>query len=144
MYEESAMPEPVIVATASSPIARAFKGSLKELRSDVLAATIVQAALDKVPQLDPHDIDDLMLGCGLPGGEQGYNMGRVVAVLLGYDFIPGTTITRYCSSSLQTTRMAAHAIRAGEGDAFISAGVEMVSRLSLIHISEPTRLLSIS
>src|SRR5664280_46376 len=122
------MPEPVIVATARSPIGRAFKGSLKELRSDDLAATIVQAALDKVPQLDPHDIDDLMLGCGLPGGEQGYNMGRVVAVLLGYDFIPGTTITRYCSSSLQTTRMAAHAIRAGEGDAFISAGVEMVSR----------------
>src|SRR5664280_2208588 len=109
------MPEPVIVATARSPIGRAFKGSLKELRSDDLAATIVQAALDKVPQLDPHDIDDLMLGCGLPGGEQGYNMGRVVAVLLGYDFIPGTTITRYCSSSLQTTRMAAHAIRAGEG-----------------------------
>src|SRR5665811_1300002 len=119
------MPEPVIVATARSPIGRAFKGSLKELRSDDLAATIVQAALDKVPQLDPHDIDDLMLGCGLPGGEQGYNKGRVVAVLLGYDFIPGTTITRYCSSSLQTTRMAAHAIRAGEGDAFISAGVEM-------------------
>src|SRR5664280_2678656 len=105
------MPEPVIVATARSPIGRAFKGSLKELRSDDLAATSVQAALDKVPQLDPHDIDDLMLGCGLPGGEQGYNMGRVVAVLLGYDFIPGTTITRYCSSSLQTTRMAAHAIR---------------------------------
>jgi acetyl-CoA C-acetyltransferase len=122
------MPEPVIVATARSPIGRAFKGSLKELRSDDMAATIVAAALAKVPALDPHDIDDLMLGCGLPGGEQGYNMGRVVSVLLGYDFLPGTTITRYCSSSLQTTRMAAHAIRAGEGDAFVSAGVEMVSR----------------
>ncbi len=122
------MPEAVIVATARSPIGRAFKGSLTGLRPDDLAATIVRAALDKVPSLDPRDIDDLLLGCGLPGGEQGFNMGRVVAVNLGYDFLPGTTITRYCSSSLQTTRMAAHAIRAGEGDAFISAGVEMVSR----------------
>ena len=122
------MPEAVIVATARSPIGRAFKGSLKDLRPDDLAATIVRAALDKVPALDPRDIDDLMLGCGLPGGEQGYNMGRIVAVNLGYDFLPGTTITRYCSSSLQTTRMALHAIKAGEGDVFISAGVEMVSR----------------
>src|SRR5205807_7148403 len=93
-----------------------------------LTATIVRAALDKVPQLDPKDIDDLHLGCGLPGGEGGFNMGRVVAVLLGFDHLPGTTITRYCSSSLQTTRMAFHAIKAGEGDAFISAGVETVSR----------------
>jgi acetyl-CoA C-acetyltransferase len=122
------MPEAVIVSTARSPIGRAFKGSLTGLRPDDLAATIIQAALDKVPNLDPKDIDDLMLGCGLPGGEQGYNMGRVVAVRLGYDFLPGTTITRYCSSSLQTTRMAFHAIKAGEGDAYISAGVEMVSR----------------
>ena len=122
------MPEAVIVATARSPIGRAFKGSLKDLRPDDLAATIVRAALDKVPELDPRDIDDLMLGCGLPGGEQGYNMGRVVATLLGMDHLPGTTITRYCSSSLQTTRMAMHAIKAGEGDVFISAGVEMVSR----------------
>ncbi|MGY1606498.1 acetyl-CoA C-acetyltransferase [Geodermatophilus sp. SYSU D00700] len=122
------MPEAVIVATARSPIGRAFKGSLKDLRPDDLAATIVRAALDKVPALDPADIDDLMLGCGLPGGEQGYNMGRVVSVLLGMDHLPGTTITRYCSSSLQTTRMAMHAIKAGEGDVFVSAGVEMVSR----------------
>jgi acetyl-CoA C-acetyltransferase len=122
------MPEAVIVATARSPIGRAFKGSLKDLRPDDLATTIVRAALDKVPQLDPKDIDDLMLGCGLPGGEQGFNMGRVVAILLGYDHLPGTTITRYCSSSLQTTRMALHAIPAGEGAVFISAGVEMVSR----------------
>ncbi len=122
------MPQAVIVATARSPIGRAFKGSLKDVRPDDLTATIVRAVLDKVPALDPHDIDDLMLGCGLPGGEQGYNMGRVVAVKLGYDFLPGTTITRYCSSSLQTTRMAAHAIRAGEGDVFLSAGVETVSR----------------
>jgi len=93
------MPEAVIVATARSPIGRAFKGSLKDLRPDDLAATIVRAALDKVPALDPTDIDDLMLGCGLPGGEQGYNMGRVVATLLGMDHLPGTTITRYCSSS---------------------------------------------
>ncbi len=118
----------VIVATARSPIGRAVKGSLAELRPDDLAATIVRAALDKVPQLDPHDIDDLYLGCGLPGGEQGFNMARVVSILLGYDFLPGATITRYCSSSLQTTRMALHAIRAGEGDVFISAGVETVSR----------------
>src|SRR5439155_6389516 len=124
------MPEAVIVATARSPIGRAVKGSLAGVRPDDLAATIVRAALDKVPQLDPAHIDDLMLGCGLPGGEQGFNMGRVVAVLLGYDSLPGTTITRYCSSSLQTTRMAFHAIKAGEGDAFISAGVEMVSRFA--------------
>jgi acetyl-CoA C-acetyltransferase len=124
------MPEAVIVATARSPIGRAVKGSMTELRPDDLTATIVRAALDKVPQLDPTEIDDLMLGCGLPGGEQGFNMARVVAILLGYDQLPGTTVTRYCSSSLQTTRMAFHAIKAGEGDAFISAGVECVSRFA--------------
>ncbi|MBQ1050246.1 acetyl-CoA C-acetyltransferase [Micromonospora sp. C51] len=118
----------VIVATARSPIGRAHKGSLRDLRPDDLAATIVQAALAKVPQLDPRQIDDLYLGCGLPGGEQGFNMARVVAVLMGLDGLPGATLTRYCASSLQTTRMAMHAIRAGEGDVFISAGVEMVSR----------------
>ncbi|MFG1673258.1 acetyl-CoA C-acetyltransferase [Micromonospora sp. NPDC049282] len=118
----------VIVATARSPIGRAFKGSLREVRPDDLAATIVQAALDKVPALDPTTIDDLYLGCGLPGGEQGFNMARVVATLLGLDGLPGATLTRYCASSLQTTRMAMHAIRAGEGDVFVSAGVEMVSR----------------
>ncbi len=122
------MPEAVIVATARSPIGRAFKGSLKDLRPDDLAATIVKAAMAKVPQLQPTDIDDLLLGCGLPGGEQGFNMGRVVAILAGYDTVPGATTTRYCSSSLMTTRMAMHAIRAGEGEVFISAGVEMVSR----------------
>ncbi|HJR90671.1 MAG TPA: acetyl-CoA C-acetyltransferase [Aeromicrobium sp.] len=122
------MAEAVIVATARSPIGRAFKGSLKDLRPDDLTVQMVRAALDKVPELDPHDITDLMLGCGLPGGESGWNMGRNVAVLLGYDHLPGTTITRYCSSSLQTTRMAFHAIKAGEGDVYISAGVETVSR----------------
>ena len=124
------MPEAVVVATARSPIGRAFKGSMSSIRPDDLTVAMIRAALAKVPQLDPADIDDLMLGCGLPGGEQGYNMARVVAVMLGYDSLPGTTITRYCSSSLQTTRMAFHAIKAGEGDAFISAGVECVSRLA--------------
>jgi acetyl-CoA C-acetyltransferase len=122
------MPEAVIVATARSPIGRAFKGSLTTIRPDDAVCQMVTAALAKVPQLDPKDIADLMLGCGLPGGEQGFNMARVVAVMLGYDHLPGATITRYCSSSLQTTRMAFHAIKAGEGDAFISAGVECVSR----------------
>jgi len=110
------MSEAVIVATARSPIGRASKGSLVDVRPDDLAAHIVRAALDKVPQLDPTEIEDLMLGCGLPGGEQGFNMARVVAVLLGYDYLPGTTVTRYCASSLQTTRMALHAIKAGEGE----------------------------
>jgi acetyl-CoA C-acetyltransferase len=122
------MPEAVIVSTARSPIGRAFKGSLKDMRADDLTVKMVQAALAKVPELDPKDITDLMLGCGLPGGEQGNNLGRIVAVLAGYDHLPGTTVTRYCSSSLQTTRMAFHAIKAGEGDAYISAGVETVSR----------------
>ncbi|HET9876219.1 MAG TPA: acetyl-CoA C-acetyltransferase [Mycobacterium sp.] len=122
------MPEAVIVSTARSPIGRAGKGSLVDMRPDDLAAQMVRAALDKVPALNPHQIDDLMMGCGLPGGESGFNIGRVVAVQLGYDFVPGTTVNRYCSSSLQTTRMAFHAIKAGEGDAYISAGVETVSR----------------
>ncbi|MGP3922259.1 acetyl-CoA C-acetyltransferase [Streptomyces sp. 8N616] len=122
------MPEAVIVSAARSPIGRAFKGSLKDVRPDDLTAEIVAAALAKVPELDPRDIDDLMLGCGLPGGEQGHNLGRIVAVQMGMDHLPGCTITRYCSSSLQTSRMALHAIKAGEGDVFISAGVETVSR----------------
>jgi acetyl-CoA C-acetyltransferase len=124
------MPEAVIVATARSPIGRAGKGSLTSIRPDDLAVQMVSAALAKVPQLDPADIGDLILGCGLPGGEQGFNMARVVAVLLGHDHLPGTTVNRYCSSSLQTTRMAFHAIKAGEGDVYVSAGVECVSRLA--------------
>ena len=122
------MAEPVIVATARTPIGRAGKGSLKDMRPDDLAAFIVQAAMDKVPQLSPEQVEDLMLGCGLPGGEQGYNMARVVTTLLGWETVPGTTVTRYCASSTQTMRMAAHAIKAGEGDVFVAGGVECVSR----------------
>ncbi|WP_323792840.1 acetyl-CoA C-acetyltransferase [Nocardioides sp.] len=124
------MPEAVIVSAARSPIGRANKGSLKDLRPDDLTATIIQAALDKIPGLDPSTIDDHYLGCGLPGGESGNNMARVVNVLMGLDSVPGATITRYCSSSVQTSRMALHAIKAGEGDIFISAGVETVSRFA--------------
>jgi acetyl-CoA C-acetyltransferase len=123
------MPEAVIVSAVRSPIGRAGKGSLVDIRPDDLTVQMVRAALAKVPALDPTDIDDLMLGCGLPGGEQGFNLGRIVAVMAGYDHLPGCTVTRYCASSLQTTRMAMHAIRAGEGDVFISGGVETVSRL---------------
>ena len=122
------MPEAVIVSAARSPIGRAHKGSLKELRPDDLAAFIVRAALDKVPGLDPDTVDDLYLGCGLPGGESGNNLGRIVNVLNGMDQVPAATVTRYCASSVQTTRMAFHAIKAGEGDIFVSAGVETVSR----------------
>ncbi len=124
------MPEAVIVSTARSPIGRAVKGSLASIRPDDLATQIVRAALDKVPALDPTEVDDLMMGCGQPAGEAGNNIGRVVAVNLGYDGMPGTTVNRYCSSSLQTSRMAFHAIKAGEGDVFISAGVETVSRFA--------------
>jgi acetyl-CoA C-acetyltransferase len=124
------MPEAVIVSAARTPIGRANKGSLKDFRPDDLSVLAIRAALDKIPELDPTTIDDLILGCGLPGGESGFNMGRVVATMLGYDQIPGTTITRYCSSSVQTSRMAFHAIKSGEGDAFISAGVETVSRFA--------------
>jgi acetyl-CoA C-acetyltransferase len=124
------MPEAVIVAVARSPIGRAVKGSLASLRPDDLTVQIVRAALAQVPALDPAEIDDLLLGCGQPAGEAGYNLARVVAVLLGLDSVPGTTVNRYCSSSLQTTRMAFHAIKAGEGDVFVSAGVETVSRFA--------------
>ncbi len=124
------MPEPVIVATARSPIGRAFKGSLTGIRPDDLAVQMVGAALDQVPELPRDEVEDLMMGCGLPGGEQGFNIARITAVLAGMDELPGTTVNRYCSSSLQTIRMAAHAIRAGEGDAFLAAGVECVSRFT--------------
>ena len=121
------MPEAVIVAAGRSPIGRAFKGHLVDVRADDLAAHVVGKVLEKVPQVEPDMIEDLICGCGLPGGEQGFNLGRVVSILARLD-TPGCTITRYCSSSLQTTRMAYHAIRAGEGDVFLSVGVECVSR----------------
>ncbi|MGB8330855.1 MAG: acetyl-CoA C-acetyltransferase [Polyangiales bacterium] len=121
------MPEAVIVSTARTPIGRAFKGSLIEMRPDDLAAIAVKGALAKVPNLDPTTVEDLMIGCAQPAGEHGYNMGRVVSLLSGLDS-PGTTVNRYCSSSLQTIRMAAHAIKAGEGEVFVAAGVECVSR----------------
>jgi acetyl-CoA C-acetyltransferase len=122
------MPEAVIVSVARTPIGRAFKGSLVDLRPDDLAAFAIRTALEKVPALDPTTIDDLYLGCGLPGGESGFNMAKIVNTMLGLDSVPGATVTRYCASSVQTTRMAFHAIKAGEGDVFVSAGVETVSR----------------
>ncbi|MBO0607596.1 acetyl-CoA C-acetyltransferase [Myceligenerans salitolerans] len=125
------MTEAYIVATARSPIGRAHKGSLRDVRADDLAARMVEAAVGRVPGLDPARVEDLLLGCGLPGGRQGMNMARVVAVLLGWDTVPGATVTRYCSSSLQTTRMAFHAVKAGEGDVFVSAGVESVSGMDV-------------
>src|SRR5689334_10954912 len=124
------MPEAVIVATARSPIGRAFKGSLTSIRPDDLLAQVVTTVLAKVPQLDPSLVEDMIVGCGLPGGEQGFNIARVTAVLLGLDGVPGTTVNRYCSSSLQATRMAFHAIKAGEGDVFITAAVECASRFA--------------
>jgi len=122
------VPEAVLVSAARSPIGRAGKGSLVDVRPDDLVAQMIRTALDKVPALDRHDVDDVYLGCGLPGGESGFNMARIVNVMNGMDDVPGATITRYCASSVQTTRMAFHAIKAGEGDVFVSAGVETVSR----------------
>ncbi len=122
------MPEAVIVATARSPIGRANKGSLKDMRPDDMSAQIIRALMAKVPQVQASDVEDLMMGVGQPAGEAGFNVARMAALLAGLDNVPGVTVNRYCSSSLQTIRMAAHAIRAGEGDCFIAAGVETVSR----------------
>src|SRR4051794_6160797 len=114
--------EAVIVATARTPIGRANKGSLVDLRPDDLGATIVQALLAKAPAVDPGEVEDLIWGCAQPAGEAGYNVARVTALLAGLEGAPGVTVNRYCSSSLQTIRMAAHAIRAGEGDVFRARG----------------------
>jgi acetyl-CoA C-acetyltransferase len=122
------MPEAVIVATGRTPIGRANKGSLVECRPDDLSALVIRTVLEKLPQLNPAEVEDVLLGCGQPAGEAGYNVARVAALLAGLDNVPGVTVNRYCSSSLQTIRMAAHAIRAGEGDVFVAAGVETVSR----------------
>ena len=121
------MPDAVIVATGRTPIGRAMKGSLVSCRPDDLSAHVIREVLAKVPQLDPAQVEDVMLGCGQPAGEAGYNVARVAALLAGID-VPGVTVNRYCSSSLQTIRMAAHAIWSGEGHAFVAAGVETVSR----------------
>ncbi|MGE3621417.1 MAG: acetyl-CoA C-acetyltransferase [Acidimicrobiia bacterium] len=122
------MPEAVIVAAVRTPIGRAMKGSLVDCRPDDLGTLAVQAALAKVPELDRNTVDDLVMGCAQPAGEAGYNIARVVALLSDMPDVPGVTVNRYCSSSLQGIRMAAHAIRSGEGDAFVCAGVETVSR----------------
>jgi acetyl-CoA C-acetyltransferase len=125
------MPEAVIVATARTPIGRAVKGSLADTRIDDLGAFAVTEALKKIPQLDPNEVEDIMLGCGFPEGEAGFNLARRVAMLAGLtDSVPGTTVNRFCASSLQTIRMAFHAIKAGEGDAFVAAGAESVSRVN--------------
>jgi acetyl-CoA C-acetyltransferase len=123
------MPEAVIVATARTPIGRAMKGSLVDCRPDDLTALIISAVMAKVPQLSAGDVEDVMIGCGQPAGEAGYNVARVAALLAGLE-VPGVTVNRYCSSSLQTIRMAAHAIKAGEGQIFVAGGVETVSRFS--------------
>src|SRR5579872_1226342 len=125
------MPDAVIVAAARTPIGRARKGSLVDARPDDLAAFAIDAALAKVPELPRGEIVDVMLGCGMPEERQGMNLGRRVALLAGLPAsVPGTTVNRFCASSLQTIRMAFHAIRAGEGDAFVAAGVESISQVS--------------
>jgi acetyl-CoA C-acetyltransferase len=122
--------DPVVVAAVRTPVGRAGKGSFVEMRADDLGAIAVRAALDAAPGIAAEEIDDLMLGCGQPAAEQGFNIARVVAVLSGLTNVPGVTVNRYCSSSLQTVRMAAHAIRAGEGDCFVAGGVEACSRFT--------------
>jgi len=122
------MTEAVIVATARTPIGRAGKGSLKDMRPDDLSARAIEAVLDKVPALDRTQIEDVLWGCGQPAVEAGHNVGRVAAVLAGLDDVPGVTVNRYCSSSLMTIRMAEHAIKAGDGDVFVAGGVETASR----------------
>ena len=118
----------VIVSTARTPIGRAHKGSLKDVRPDDLAAEVIRAAVAKVPALDPRTLDDILVGCAEPRDEHGGNVARRIAVQLGLDGVPAATINRFCASSVQTARIAFHAIKAGEGHAFVSAGVECVSR----------------
>ena len=122
------MNDALIVSATRSPIARAFKGSLVGVRPTDLAAAVTRAALDAVPALDPNSVEDIILGCAQPAGEQGYNMARVVSLLAGLEDVPGTTVNRYCASSLQALRMAFHGIRAGEGEVYLAGGVECVSR----------------
>jgi acetyl-CoA C-acetyltransferase len=131
------MPEAVIVAIGRTPVGRAAKGALVDTRPDDLGALVVDQVLNRIPQFDRHEIDDVICGCALPGGEQAHNLGRIISILAGVD-APGTTVNRYCSSSLQAARMAFHAIKAGEGDAFISVGVESVTRSPLgVYADQP-------
>ena len=124
------MPEAVIVDAVRTPIGRAVKGSLKSMRADDLAAIPLRALIERNPQVDPKSIVDVMMGCGYGEGESGYNIGRIALLLAGIDHhVPGCTVNRFCASSLQTTRMAFHAIKAGEGDTYLAAGVEAVSRV---------------
>jgi len=123
------MPEAVIVDAVRTPIGRAVKGSLKSVRADDLASIPLKAIVERNPQVEQTSIGDVMMGCGYGEGEQGYNIGRIATLIAGIDYrVPGTTVNRFCASSLQTIRMAFHAIKAGEGDTYISAGVEAVSR----------------
>jgi len=124
------MPEAVIVSAARTPIGRATKGSLIDVRPDDLGAFAIQKALEKVPQLNPAEIEDVYVGCGFPEEEQGMNLGRRVALLAGLpDTVPGATVNRFCASSLQTQRMAFHAIKSGEGDVYIAGGIESITRV---------------
>jgi acetyl-CoA C-acetyltransferase len=124
------MPEAVIVDAVRTPIGRAAKGSLKSVRADDLAAISLRALIERNPQVDFKSVGDVMMGCGYGEGESGYNIGRIALLLAGIDYhVPGCTVNRFCASSLQTTRMAFHAIKAGEGDTYIAAGVEAVSRV---------------
>src|SRR5438128_2531432 len=130
LRQDGPMPEAVIVSTARTPIGRAAKGSLVDARPDDLAAFAVDAALAKVPELPREEIVDVMIGCGFPQERQGMNLGRRVALLAGLpETVPGTTVNRFCASSLQTSRMAFHAIKACERDAFVAAGVESISQV---------------
>jgi acetyl-CoA C-acetyltransferase len=123
------MPEAVIVDAIRTPIGRAVKGSLKDIRADDLAAIPLRALVERNPEVDFGETDDVMMGCGFPDHEQGYNIGRNALLLAGIDHhVPAVTVSRFCASSLQTIRMAFHAIKAGEGDQYIAAGVECVSR----------------
>src|SRR4051812_8804455 len=122
------MREAVIVATARTPIARAFKGSLIDVRADDLAAFIVNALLEKVPAVDRASIEDVIMGAASHGGEQGYNMARNISSLAGLPDVPGTSVNRMCASSLQSIAMAAHSVMVGMGDTFVAGGVEHVSR----------------
>src|SRR6188474_2138951 len=123
------MPEAVIVDAIRTPIGRAVKGTLRDIRADDLAAIPLRALVERNPGVDFAETNDIMMGCGFPEGEQGYNIGRNAQLLAGIDHhVPAVTVSRFCASSLQTIRMAFHAIKAGEGDQYIAAGVEAVSR----------------